>query len=372
MELDVKRHIVLLVGLMATACAQAQTADWAHELLLKTEHGMGGVAIGNVDTNSPGNEVVALTSAGEVWVVRRVDDMWKAARVYDGDGELIMCAVADVNPDAPGDEIVAVGMVSGEESSSGPGQVIVLRRDGETWKASQAFQDDHMIHGVAIGDVSARREGLEIVAAGFNHRVTMLSRSAEGWRPETIHVANGRLKIALVADALPDRPGAEVLVCGSDGTVTLLYEAELGWRRETVLAGPVGRSRIAYGAPGVLIGGDDGTVLLARRDGGAWTSEPLTRDAEKIRGTAIGDVDAGVGGVELYTAGYSRNVTQIFRDEAGAWTSRVIYTDARPLHHLVAGEVWAEHPGLELVTCGHGGELILLYPITSAAASPSE
>lgn len=356
-----------LSTLLVVACLTVPTdlpreAAWHAEVLLETEHGMGGAAIGDLDLTSPGNEVVVANAAGEVWMVRRVGDAWRPVRIHRGDGELIMCAIGDVDPRHAGEEFVGVGMVRGQESLSGAGQVVVIGRDGDDWIATQVFRDSHMIHGVAVGDVSARLPGNEIVACGFNHRVTLIAFDAGAWRSEVIHVGNDRMKIAAVADVLPERDGLEVVVAGSDGSVVLLWEGRLGWRHEIVYSDPVGQSRVACGPPGILIGGDLGKVTLAHRRDGRWTAEALARDSGKIRGVAIADVDEDVPGPELYACGYSQNLMRLTRDDDGFWRSMIVFTAKRPLHHLVAGDIDRAHPGSELVTCGHGGRLIALFP----------
>jgi hypothetical protein len=323
---------------------------------------MGGAAVGDLDPETPGNEVVAVTAAGEVWLVGRAGAEWRPTRIYQGDGELIMGAVGDADPRYAGNEFVGVGMVSGPESRTGAGQVLLIHRDGAQWKGVRVFQDDHMLHGVAIGDVSSRHAGNEIVACGFNHRVTLLSSEQGGWRHETIYVGNNRMKIALVGDVLPQRDGVEVIVCGSDGNVVALWEGPLGWHHEVVFTDPVGQSRIAVGHNSVLIGGDRGKVTLALRRGGHWTTEFIARDSGKIRGVAIADIDPAQPGDELYACGYSRHVRQFVRDVDGYWNAKVIFTAQRPLHHLVVGEFDSTHPGPELVTCGHGGRLVALFP----------
>ena len=348
-----------LMGLPAVT-AQPEGASWRAEVLIESEHGMGGAAIGDLDPDSPGNEVVVVNAAGEAWLARRVAGKWRPERIYNGDGELITCAVGDVDPGHPGNEFVGVGMVRGEESRRGLGHVVMVHKDGAEWIATQVFQDDHMIHGVAIGDVSSLHKGNEIVACGFNHRVTLLSLDSGRWGSEVIYVGSDRMKIAAVADVLPERQGLEVVVSGSDGNVVVLWESELGWKHESIYSDRVGQSRVACGEPGVLIGGDEGKVTLAQRRDGRWTAEFLAREPGKIRGVAIADVDQDVPGPEMYACGYSLNVVQLVRDADGLWRSKAVFQAPRPLHHLVSGDIDPVHPGPELLTCGHGGKLIVL------------
>lgn len=356
------RSITIAVAMLALQAVQGQDRTWRAEVLIQSEHGMGGAAIGDLASDSSGNEVAVVNAAGEVWMVRRAGDRWTPERLHKSDGELIMCAIGDVDPRAPGNELVAVGMVSGPESNTGAGHVLLLRRDSGAWTAQSIFVDSHMIHGVAIGDVCSRHPGPEIVAASFNHRVTLLCRDEEKWLPETIYVSNDRLKIALVGDVIPARDGLDVLVCGSDGCVVALWPATLGWRHDVVFRGVAGQSRITIGESCVLIGGDDGVVTLASARASKWEFEILGREPGKIRGVAVADVDGAVPGPEMYATGYARNVVQYVRTQDGLWSSRVVYRDDKPLHHLVAGDVDPVHVGAELITCGHGGKLILLTP----------
>jgi hypothetical protein len=353
---------ILFIVLCVAVDAAYPDGQWTSQILLESEHGMGGAAIGDLDPESPGNEVAVVNGAGEVWMVRYAGNGWRPQRIHKGAGELIMCAIGDSDPRYGGNELIGVGMVSGQESRTGPGQVVMIRNDAGKWIATQVFQDDHMIHGVAIGDVSSRYDGNEIVACGFNHRVTLLAFDGRQWQPEVIYVANDRMKIGAIADVLPERDGLEVVVSGSDGNAVVLWEAPLGWKHEVIFSDQVGQSRLALGEPGVFIGGDKGKLTLARRQGGRWVTEFLARDTGRIRGVAIADVDGDVPGAELYACGYSRNVTQLVQDADGFWRSKVIFTAQRPLHHLVAGDIDPRHAGLELVTCGHGGRLIALIP----------
>ena len=355
-------RLSLAAVLIVVQSAIGQERAWRAQVLLASDHSMGGAAIGDLESESPGNEVVVVNAAGEVWMVHRDGDGWNSQRIHQGAGELIMCAIGDVDPRHAGNEFVGVGMVRGEESLEGPGQVMMLHRQGRDWIATRVFEDNHMIHGVALGDVSSRSPGNEIIACGFNHRVTMLSFADGQWPPEVIYVANDRMKIAAIADVLPDRGGLEVVVSGSDGTVVVLWEDRLGWRHDVIYADAAGQSRVACSDIGVLIGGDGGKVTLARRQDARWTTECLARHSGKIRGVAIADADARVAGTQFYACGYSRNVTQHVQDADGFWHTTVIHTAERPLHHLVAGELNTAHPGMELVTCGHAGKLVSLVP----------
>jgi hypothetical protein len=351
--------------LLASLAVQpvGQEVPCKSEILFETEHALGGAAIGDLDPDKPGNEVAVVNSAGEVWLVGRGEDGWQPERIYKGDGELIMCAIGNADPNAPGNELVGVGMVTGPESRTGAGQAVLIRKTDDGWTAERILTSHHMLHGVAIGDVSSRNRGPEVVVCGFDHRTTLLWKDGERWQPETIHVANDRLKIVITADVVPGHPGPEVIACGSDGNVVALWEGELGWHHEIIFRDTVGQSRVASGAGGVLIGGDDGKVTFAHRSGRSWHREIIARDTGKIRGVAFTYLTKGAAVPELYACGYAKRVIQFVQSGDRFWIPRVIYTAQKPLHHLVVGDVDPQNRGDELVTCGHGGQLVLLTPV---------
>ncbi len=362
----------LVVWLLLSGVGVCFADEWRNEVLLQTEQGMGGVAIGDLDPSIPGNEVAVVNGAGEAWLVGKSDEGWTSQRICKGSGEMKMCAIGDMDPRSPGNEFVAVGMVEGTESTTGRGQALLARRDGDGWISEPIFQDSHMLHGVAVGDVSRKHDGDEIIVCGFNHRVTLLCLTEKGWHSEVIYVANDRLKIIEVVYYF----GLGVLAAGSDGRVVLLKEGELGWRHEVVYSSHVGQSRAAGGGERYLIGGDDGVVTLATKPPAVplasmpkpspypWRYASLGRDTAKIRGVAIANLDPGVRRDECYSCGYSGRVTQYSKPDGrqGYWQSKVLLTDERPLHHLAVGDFDSEHEGNELVTCGHSGKLIALYP----------
>jgi hypothetical protein len=356
------RNTLASIALSIFAAAAASAEPWKAEVLMESEHGMGGAAIGDLDPVAPGSEVAVVNDAGEAWLVGRADGTWRPERIHAGKGEMIMCAIGDADPSHRGNEFVGVGMVEGAESSRGPGQAVLVWKDGERWSSRVIFQDTHLLHGVAIGDVSAAHPGNEVVVCGFNHRVQLLYWDEGSWKHETIYVANDRLKIVLAADVLPDRPGLEVVATGSDGRPQLLWEGNLGWHHQSIFRDRLGQSRVATGDSGILIGGDDGKVTLTKQQEGRWQSEFLGRDTAKIRGVVLFDVDPDVSGPEAYGCGYSGRVTQFVRTTDSYWESRIVHVEERPLHHLLAGDFDSEHAGVELLTCGHGGRLIAVYP----------
>jgi hypothetical protein len=222
-----RRCIFVVIMALRLPVAAAQDTGWRAEILLETSRGMGGAAIGDLDPASPGNEVVVVIAAGEVWQVHRARDGWRSERIHAGDGELIMCAIGDVDARHPGHEFVGVGMVRGPESLDRPGQVLMIQRDGDTWRATQIFEDSRMIPGVALGDVDGALDGPQFYACGYLRNVTQLVQDTNGfWHAKVIFVAERPLHHLISGEFDATHPGPELVTCGHSGRLIALIPAE--------------------------------------------------------------------------------------------------------------------------------------------------
>ena len=140
---------LVMIAAVSMICGSAVAGDgeWKVTVLLESDRGMGGAAVGDLDPTQAGDEIAVVNGAGEVWMAGCGSSGWDSQRIHKGDGEMIMCAIGDVDPRHEGEEFVGVGMVSGPESRVGPGQVLMVRKGPHGWHSEQVFVDDHMIHG---------------------------------------------------------------------------------------------------------------------------------------------------------------------------------------------------------------------------------
>jgi hypothetical protein len=272
------RNTLPAIVFCLVAAASASAEPWKVDVLMESEHVMGGAAIGDLDPSTPGAEVAVVNDAAEALLVRRADGKWQPEQIYAGKGEMIMCAIGDVDPRHPGNEFVGVGMVEGAESSREPGQAVLVWKDGERWSSRVIFQDTHLLHGVAIGDVSAAHPGNEVVVCGFNHRVQLLYLEEGSWKHETIYVANDRLKIVL-ADVDPNVAGAEAYVCGYSGRVTQFVRATDDYWKSHVVH--VEERPLHHLLAGEFDSGHDGVELLTCGHGGRLIAVYPTGQAQR-------------------------------------------------------------------------------------------
>ena len=93
-------------------------AGWELSTVFRGDTRINGVACGELDPDTPGDEIVAVDQRGAVRAFRRSGDGFEpldlGPAVSRNMGELVQVICADVVPSAPGDEIIAVGMLEGE------------------------------------------------------------------------------------------------------------------------------------------------------------------------------------------------------------------------------------------------------------------
>ena len=106
-----------------------------------------------------------------------------------------------------------------------------------------------------------------------------------------------------------------------------------------------------------LVACDDGSLQLSTPDG----PEVIHKEASKLRGAVLADIDPLVEGIEAATAGYGKAITLLYppvRPET-TWKAVTLWRDTNKIHHLAGGEILSEGLGLELVAVGYSGRVIV-------------
>lgn len=339
---------------------------WNSTVLLDVgeEVGIAGVAIGDFDASSPGLEVAALAGEGGVHIIARAEGRWTSRLAYQGPGELIQGRAYPVDDGPAG--IAAVGMVKGPESDTGgPGRAVLLMpaEDGHGLREVRLWTPSRCVHGVAVADVNADSPGAEVVAADFGGTVALCSPTGDS--ADVIFKGSSRAKALVAADLSSVFEGLEVVCAFAGGEVVLLGRTVEGWEGEVLVRREAGAARLAARAdlgesegPDLVCGFDDGAVLAFHRSGDAWTAEEVLRCPNKIRGVALGDLLPGRSGLEVAAAAKDGTVRIATEGEIGGHT---IHRGDHPLHDLSVGDLLPETDGDELVTGGYGGKVVLLH-----------
>jgi hypothetical protein len=336
-----------LLALPDPAAAQAGN-PWFAEDILQAPDKLGGCAVGDLDADHPGNEVVAVCATGEVFVARPYGKRWVAERMLQLPGEMIQCAIGDADPARAGNELVAVGMASGTEDSGGAGRAVLLWRGAAGWETRTLLDDDALLHACAVTDLDPGRPGNEVVLGGFSKKLWMLSGG--GAEREVVATLPGPIK-----SIVPFQGGVAV-ACADGSLLHFARRAEgSGWTTRVLQLADAGQARLGASGDALLTARDDGELVLFRGE-----NEPATihRERSKLRGAVLADLDPEHPGLEAATGGYANRLTVLYQED-GIWYGETVFTDTDRFHHLAWGELYEASPGPEVVACGYSGRLIL-------------
>jgi hypothetical protein len=276
---------------------------------------MNGVACGELDPSAPGDEIVTVDRRGAVRAFRRVGEGFEPMDLGPAAsrnmGELVQVTCADLVPSAPGDEIVAVGMFEGGEDDGGRGIVRVFARHpmaGGAWVEARLVTPA-LVHALAAGDVDPARPGEELVVAGYfgSARLLGLIATDEWLAVEDLSEPHG-LEHEGNAKGACLTAGGFALACDDGGLIEFTRDegGRLGQVRRVDLGETL--ARIApFPGDGVVVCDNGGLLRLIERDGNGRLKGPVTvleRADNRLRGAVVADLLPDDRGVEVATAGY--------------------------------------------------------------------
>jgi len=317
---------------------------------------LGGCAVGDVDPTKPGNEIVAVGVSGTVYVVSFVDGAWQHEVAGKASGEMVQVVVGDVdpNPEHPALEIVCVGVAEGTEDDGGQGAAHVLFFDEGEWVMREIHRSPALLHAAYVADGVGDRPdldgtlGTEVVLGGFDDDLVVLDLTEDGWVPEVVGTLPGAAK-----NMVEYRDG--VAVACADGSLLLLRRPSDTWQLELLDRAPAGNARMATDGARLLVARDDGGLGLYT--GGV--RKDIHRESDKLRGAVLANVDPPHPGVEAVTGGYGKTITVLTQD-GDDWDDTEVYEDGDRLHHMAAGHLSNLGSSIFVVACGYSGRIIVL------------
>lgn len=331
----------VLIALPLPQGAEAPAPTWTTRVLVQSTTRLGGCAVGELDAEAPGLEIAAVAQGGQCYVARRNARSWSISTVYRAPGEMIQCTVGELDATGEGDEFVAVGMVEGSENDGAPGAAWVLARRGGKWVPELALEAPRLLHAAVVVDG-------ELFVGGFDQRLTRLVRGAEDWTHEVVAELPGAAKSMVAA------LGGVAVAC-TDGSVVLVRREGGAWKSTTIDQRDSPRARLGAAGERLAVCDDDGTLSIL--EGGR--RKELFHSPMKLRGAVLADLDPWRPGLEAATVGYSCELSVVSALDAELPAVVTPFVDSAGLHHLVAANL-DDDPQLELVTCGHSGLLVLL------------
>ncbi len=351
----------------------ALDASYAVRTAYASDVRVNGVAAGDLDPTAPGDEIVAVDRLGRVHVITKLGDEFKSAEIAATGGELVQVAVGNLLSDVPGDEIVAVGAYTGTEDDDGPGVVRVFYRNSAgTWMES-TYTAPALVHGVAVGTWGA--DGADsFVCAGFFQQalVGTLHLEADG---SGVAMGVGALDLPRTGNAkgVAMTPNGFVLAC-DDGQSVEFEKGADGFKYKSPVEHGSALARVDYDPTmGLLLGDNDGFLRIVSSDAQSSTTI-LERSKQRLRGALFVDIDPTNAGLEACSAGYDGRirVVRLNRVEkkeldlpgqpvSMGWSGEVRYVarDSAKLHHLGTGQL--DGMGTCLISCGYSGDVLLIH-----------
>jgi hypothetical protein len=325
---------------------------WRSEIALDAGVALNGCAFGDVLPERPGDELVAVGSRGEVFVVWHTGEGWGHELLVRTEGELTQVAVGDVDPSREGVEVVVVGNRSGGEDSGKPGTARLVYRSGQKWLHEEIYGDPRLLHMV-------QASGGSVFVGGFSHTVHLVERRDGAWVNTEVAKLPGPAKTSTAF-----REGWAI-AC-QDGSLVHLAPQGADWSTNVLDHRGAGRARLSAAADHLLVADDDGTLALVP---GAKPGLPASlqgqarvevyRSKAKLRGAVLADLDPLIPGLELATC-TGDGALVLLEHSAGRWTPRELAKDTHTLHHLARGTLG----GLErpvLAAASRGGRLYVAY-----------
>ncbi|MCG8407370.1 MAG: hypothetical protein MI923_19400 [Phycisphaerales bacterium] len=181
-------------------------------------------AIGDVDPDLPGNEIIMVSELGPTFELRRptvsIGNEWPRVTIWDNEDQAgWVVKIADIEPDRPGNELAFGTRYSNSLAISrriAPGehelQVIFA---GE--RTARTMWD------IAVGDLWTASKELEIVGVDETGNLYAAWKSDGTWRGASLLELKGNpLNAVVMSDFDADRPGREILIGGQSGELILV------------------------------------------------------------------------------------------------------------------------------------------------------
>jgi hypothetical protein len=341
-------------GEMTERLEAADTIEWVADgvwsslIAVDTGEKLGGCAVGDVDPTKPGNEIVAVGESGAVHLVAWEDKAWTHQIIGRAPGEMVQCVLGDVDANRPGLEIVVVGIAEGGEDDGGPGAAHVLFMDEGEWIMKEFHRSSALLHAACVAELDGT-QGPEVLLAGFSGEAVIMDLTDDGW----VAVPAGGLPGA-AKNAVEFQDG--VAVACADGSLVMVRREGDGYETSVIGQAPGGNARMATDGDGRLLVARDDGVLGLYVDG---IRSDIYEESAKLRGAVLGNVDPTRPGIEAVTGGYDKTIT-VLSPDGDDWDGTEIFEDTDRLHHLAAGHIGTLGSTIFVVACGYSGRIIVL------------
>jgi hypothetical protein len=199
---------------------------WESNTVYAAEVGMD-AAIGDFNPDFAGNEIIVVTEMGPAYEIMLPvgggPGLWPSRTIWnDADNVGWVVKIGDVDPESPGNEIV-YGTRNSDRIMMSRHNGTNLHNVGILLTGVNTNKDLNNMLDVAIGQVFPASSAAEILGVDASGSVYAVQRVTNQWQRSVLWRDTNALYGVLAADLIP-APGDEVVVAGAPGTVTLLFD----------------------------------------------------------------------------------------------------------------------------------------------------
>jgi len=344
----------------------SSATDWNVTQMWRAEGKVRKGVIDDIDPNHSGNELVVVDKSGNCTMITGSGTIWNATTLWKDPGTpgLARVTIGNVDPTYSGKEII----VGGDSSNVG-----IIRRTGSNWDGKVIFTDEDKIRGLGVGDVDPTHKGNEILVFGYSKNVTLITGSGDIWKSRTIFTDTDRAHDLAVGEFDLDHTGLEFVIVGYSNNVTMVGVSP--WYYNIMFTDTSKVSGCTIGdldptRPGneVISASGNGRVIMIYKDGDVWNSIDLWQGEGELITPVIGEFYSPNPGNELVLVGMAKGsegegagqVTMIY-GSGDTWKAEIMYVNEDSmLHGLAVGDIDPNHPGNEVIVMSFGFDAKML------------
>jgi hypothetical protein len=333
-ELDNNQNALVFFAEDSVGLLEHRSGSWTKNELLgplnDSEYQC--VAVGDVFPSDSGDEIVVVTSEGEVIVLSRSNGIWSSTIIYERLGwGFSRLAVGDVDIEHVGNGIITAGKARNQSSTNYEeiGFVAVLSRtETNEWNATR-IEVPYPVVSLAIGDFDEQHTGDEcLVGQDSGHITEMVFLGANQWSVEPVLKLESYRPGLAVGDVDPRHMGDEIVVIEGDRVSLVRRDDNGNWTLSLIGKDPRGRSLEAvtvfeadvnHNAAKIVAGSVSGGLFDIHFDGETWRREvlvnPETSDNyfEYFKTVVMSNVDSGHDGNEIITSSSRDSITVAYK-----------------------------------------------------------
>ncbi|MFH1102106.1 MAG: hypothetical protein V1726_08760 [Methanobacteriota archaeon] len=322
------------------------------------------IAVGDVDQNHPGDEIVLGDDLHRVMMIFREGNRWNVITLLESPWFIHSIGIADLDTTNPGNEIAVLAM--------GPDGLQMLEDNNGNWEnpiSTVICSPPAQCWDFRVGDFDAFHPGDEACGSWeiIMDCADVFIYSFDGLQWTSTHAYQGMMPVMSVdvGDFNSTHPGNEIFMVDEDTEHLQLLQNEEGWNYSVLWWGMYqhsGREAVIGDVDSLHPGNEvvirermDPRIHLLKEDNGRWTPTWIIGGRFLYTDVIICDISDTHIGNEVVTTS-DKNVTMIW-GMGQQWFNKILWRNNQLLTCIAYGEFDATSPGHELAVADESGSL---------------